>query len=633
MGILDNLRTKFNLNNKAQNISQNMAETHKIDKLEYIEPLSSTQDEVLNYISNVSSGITFIHGKAGSGKTYIIRKIEKQIAGCKVLTPTNLASSLYYNGSTLHSYFYGGFDDLDEGYQNPSHLKNKIFDYKLESRIRNTSILVIDEISMVRADTLEMINGILQKIKNDNKPFGGMPVILVGDLFQLPPIVTEEATKAYLQKEYGGFYFFHSHVIQNNINTIKLFELEKSYRQQNDADYVRLLDQFRKPLKPEQKIALITELNTRVQKNLPNDAIYIASSNEQVSKVNSDKLSQLHGVITTLDAEYTILKKDGSDHIVVNHSDLPITEDIYPIVVPSAYEGQLKFKIGAKVVFGKSNKYWGYCNGDFGEIVDFNGTYFTIRLDNTQQCVLCPNPNDRYKANQLNEYRYEMELEENSNKLIRKKPYIQKTKQFPIKLAYAFTIHKAQGQTYDKIILDLSSHIFAPGQLYVALSRVKSLSGLYLTKPISYSDIISDEDVFKFIYNLRLFNNSNITPSAKYQPSANGDLIPLCKTFLSFVYKNEQKESIANFLQHIIISYSDLVKSNNYILAAEELRKIVKTICSSYETNKYNNIIVNLSNQLNSIEQCNLLYNTIFEVYTEVIHCPRKQLITENHFS
>ena len=120
----------------------------------------------------------------------------------------------------------------------------------------------------------------------------------------------------------------------------------------------------------------------------------------------------------------------------------------------------------------------GYINGDFGTILDFNGDYFTILLDKNKMSIMCPNPNDRYKASQKTEYRYEMIYDEQKHKLVRKTPFVQRTNQFPIKLAYAFTIHKAQGQTYNQVIIDLKSHIFAPGQLYVALSRARSLQDL-----------------------------------------------------------------------------------------------------------------------------------------------------------
>lgn len=430
---------------------------------------AATQEEVLNFLRSTATGITFVHGKAGCGKTYLIKKLVSGMSGCQVLAPTNLAASLYNGARTLHSFFYGAFDDLDEGYQNPNNLSDlKVAGLRL--RLKTIRLLVIDEISMVRSDLFEMMHQICQKALGNDKPFGGIPLVLVGDMFQLPPIVSDDAVFEYLKKEYGGIYFFNSHVIQNNLQSIKLFELTKSYRQANDPSFVSILDAFRQPMSPQKKVEIMDSLNSRVTDRLPSDAIYVASSNEEVRQVNTDKLSELPGVSTTIDAEYTIQKRDGSGNVTIKHSQLPSNEDICEIIVPSAYDAQFTFKVGARVVLCKSSKYWGYVNGDFGVIENFNGEYFTIRLDNGNQ-IQCPNPRDRYKFQQMNEYRYEMEYDPVKHHIVRKSPFIQKTKQFPIKLAYAFTIHKAQGQTYEKVIIDLNSHIFAPGQLYVALSR------------------------------------------------------------------------------------------------------------------------------------------------------------------
>ena len=190
--------------------------------VDYIEPKGCTQEDAFKYLQNSPQGITFIHGKAGCGKTYLIQKVESFIGGCQVLAPTNLAASLYKNGKTLHSFFYGGFDDLDEGFQDPHNLTDERCAL-LAPRISQVRMLVIDEISMVRADTFEMMNQICQRCKRNELPFGGIPVIVVGDMFQLPPIVSEEAVLAYLKKEYDGIYFFNSHVIQKELNQTKKY--------------------------------------------------------------------------------------------------------------------------------------------------------------------------------------------------------------------------------------------------------------------------------------------------------------------------------------------------------------------------------------------------------------------------
>lgn len=587
----------------------------------------SSQEDVLNYLKTIPSGITFVHGKAGCGKTYLINKLVSGINGCQVLTPTNLAATLYYGARTVHSFFYGALDDLDEGFMNPNNLSHSRVE-DIRPRLRGLKMLIIDEISMVRSDLFEMMNQICQMALGNSKPFGGIPLILVGDLFQLPPIVSDDAVFDYLKNEYGGIYFFDSHVIKKEIQNIKLFELTKSYRQANDPSFVSILDAFRQPMSPEMKIELMNTINSRVTDDLPTDAVYLASSNDEVRQINTQKLSELQGDIKTIDAEYTIQKKDGSGNITLMHSDLPTEEDICEIVVPSAYDSQLCFKKGARVVLCKSSKYWGYVNGDFGVIKDFNGDYFTILLDRGTT-IKCPNPNDKYKFQQMNEYRYEMKYDQATHTLIRKTPYVQKTKQFPLKLAYAFTIHKAQGQTFEKVIIDLNSHIFATGQLYVALSRAKSLQSLYLTKPIAYSDIISDDSIFVFLDKIRSFNNVGQckTPS---RPIVKNAAHSLCNNFSFFVDNNEQNASSKVFILNSLNSFDALMELNEFEKAFWELQKVVDLIISTYQVNDYTAILNTIKQPNYTYEGCKFALTAIYEIYTEVVRLPQKQYQSEN---
>lgn len=588
-----------------------------------------TQEDVLKYLKGIPSGITFVHGKAGCGKTYLIKKLVSEIGGCQVLAPTNLAASLYQGARTMHSFFHGAFDDLDEGFQNPQNLtvaKTIAFGIKL----RGIRLLIIDEISMVRADLFEMMNQICQKALNNSKPFGGISVVLVGDMLQLPPIVSDNAVLEYLKREYGGIYFFNSHVIQKELQQIKLFELTKSYRQANDPSFVEILDAFRQPLSPQRKMEIMNIINSRVTDCLPADAIYVASSNEEVRQVNTKKLSELSGQIVTLDAEYTIQRKSGDGHVTLKHSDLPTEEDICEIVIPSAYDSQLRFKKGARVVLCKSSKYWGYVNGDFGIIEDFNGDYFTIRLEGSNVAIKCPNPNDRYKSKQMNEYRYEMEYDQTKHRLVRKTPFIQKTKQFPLKLAYAFTIHKAQGQTYDKVILDLNSHIFAPGQLYVALSRAKSLQGLYLTKPMAYSDIISDESIFDFLGKIRAYNGYEQPDLESISNSPTTIVNPLCDNFCGFIRMNEKNLSSKEYMLHTLICFKTLIYNKEYEKAYWELQKVIDLIISTYQIENYSQLIACIKQKNFTEEGCMYSLNAIFEVYTDIIRVPLKQYQSEN---
>lgn len=609
--------------------SMNIAE-----KVSYIEPKCSTQEEVYNYLTGSPSGITFVHGKAGCGKTYLINRITQKVQGCQVLVPTNLAASLYKGARTMHSFFYGAFDNLDEGYQNPENITSgKVASFR--HSLIGIKLLVIDEISMVRADLFEMMNQICQKALENTLPFGGIAVVLVGDLFQLPPIVSDDAVYEYLKREYGGIYFFNSHIIQKELDNIKLFELAKSYRQQNDSEFVKILDEFRKPMSEKRKVQVINEINRRVvdDKDLPKDAVYIASSNEEVRNVNTKKLEELPGVKTTIDAEYVIRKRNSDETVTLKHSELPSKEDIREIIVPSAYDSQLIFKIGARVVLTKSSKRMGYINGDFGTILDFNGDYFTILLDKNKMSIMCPNPNDRYKASQKTEYRYEMIYDEQKHKLVRKTPFVQRTNQFPIKLAYAFTIHKAQGQTYNQVIIDLKSHIFAPGQLYVALSRARSLQDLYLTKPITYSDIISDDEIFVFLNKLRV-NQQVTTENNQEAVSVRNETIkvanPICDNFICFIRQREVCMSSAELMIHSLNAFKLLVHSGEYEKAFWELQKVMELIMSTYQTDDYSRMIDDFLVGNYTEKRCLNALNVIFEIYTDVIRHPLKQCQLDN---
>lgn len=597
-----------------------------MDTKTYNERFSGhTQDDVLDYLKDVPQRITFVHGKAGSGKTTLIKKLVRMVSGCVVLTPTNMAANLYNAARTIHSFFWGALDNLEEGYQDPSHLAGRDLS-RSSGELCGVRMIIIDEISMVRSDLFEMMNQTCQKVKGNSLPFGGIPLVVVGDMFQLPPIVSDEEVLKYLNKEYGGIYFFNSHVIQKELQRIKYFELTKSYRQENDPDFVKILDAFREPMNAAQKVRVMDLINSRITTEVPNDAVYVASSNEEVRQVNTKKLGELPGESQTIYADYIIQKKDKSGVVELNHSQLPSSEDIFEIVLPSAYDSQLTFKKGARVMFTKNSKPR-YINGDFGIIEDFNGLFFTVKNERTNQSIRCPDPFDRFKDGQMYERRYEMEYDSVKHRLVRKTPYIQRTKQFPLKLAYAFTIHKAQGQTYEKVILDLNSHIFAPGQLYVALSRAKSLQGLFLTKPVTYSDIISDNSIFDFIANVRSNGNiqvENKPYSQEFQPD------DTCDCFVKFIRENEKNPSSKEYMLHTLGSFNILIQVHQYEKATWELKKVLDLIRSTYETNSGLQLPDSIQGGNCTIDGCRDALGAVFEIYKHAVHCPQKQYQSEN---
>ena len=418
--------------------------------------LTGEQQKIVNEIINHPAQITFIQGKAGSGKTFLIKTLAKKLYNLQILCPTNLAASIYKDNKmakTIHSFFYGAFDDIDEGYQNPQNypdneLKKERFKFKLQ----NVNTIIFDEISMVRADTFEMMNKICQVANNSSIPFGGIRIIIVGDLFQLPPIVEDEATYSYLKKEYNGFYFFNSHVIQKNISSICFFELNSSIRQDNDKDFEEVLDGLRTlPI----DVSLLDYLNTRIFSDveIPSDIPVIATSNSVVQNINETRLKKLPGNLFISKAKIEIKERINNEYLEFDFEDnYSLDNDrYYNLELPSQFEGCLCLKIGARVICTRNDKKAGYINGDFGTVTNVSPSCVDVRLDRTGSIISV----EKYSIK-----KYKMVYDEKIHELHRVIPYFQRITQFPLKSAYAFTVHKSQGQTYDRMMLDLQSHIF-----------------------------------------------------------------------------------------------------------------------------------------------------------------------------
>jgi len=413
------------------------------------------------FVKNTGTSI-FLTGKAGTGKTTFLRALKDKLPKrMVVVAPTGIAA-INANGVTIHSFFQLPFAPY---VPNSTFKTEGIFRVSKEKQriLRTLDLLVIDEISMVRADLLDSVDMVLRRYRDRSKSFGGVQLLLIGDLQQLPPVVRDEEWTL-LGKYYDSPYFFSSLALkQTGYITI---ELKHVYRQ-NDLEFLSLLNKIRDN-KADQDT--FNRLNNRYIPNFvpPSDTDYIrlVTHNYQAQSINEGKLAELPGVSRQYKASIT--------------GEFP--EQSYPT------EFVLELKENAQVMFVKNDSTGKgrYYNGMLGKVVSTTPRGVTVKGNETGELIdLLPEEwtNAKYV---LNKDTHEIEEEVEGT-----------FKQFPLRLAWAVTIHKSQGLTFEHAIID-AQHSFAHGQTYVALSRCKTLEGLVLSSPLSTNAVICDEKVHQF---------------------------------------------------------------------------------------------------------------------------------------
>ena len=404
----------------------------------------------------------FLTGKAGTGKTTFLHKLKKETKKqMAVVAPTGVAA-INAGGTTMHSFFQLPFTPYlptAEG------RKNLIEKMKMQGSRRKVlqelELLVIDEISMVRADVLDSVDTILRHVRyRNNEPFGGVQVIFIGDMFQLSPVASDDEWRM-LSQYYSSPYFFHSHVIQQQQPVY--IELDKIFRQTN-GDFIRVLNEVRNNCLSESGLKL---LQSRYNPSFvpPSDDTYITltTHNYKADQINAEEIAKIKGKIYTFDAEI--------------RGEYP--EKSYPT------EKTLELKIGAKVMFLKNDTETPrrFFNGKIGVVESIDENSISIKCPGDFETIELAKAvweNIRYTTNPTTKQIEEDEL----GKFI----------QYPLRLAWAITIHKSQGLTFDKAVIDAGA-AFAPGQVYVALSRCRSLEGMVLLSKINPATIQNDRQI------------------------------------------------------------------------------------------------------------------------------------------
>ncbi len=412
--------------------------------------------DVARFIVEKTDMSLFLTGKAGTGKTTFLREVVRYTKKkCIVLAPTGIAA-VNAGAMTIHSFFQFGLGPFVQGVIEPKS-DFRINKSKLEL-IRHLQLLIIDEVSMVRADLMDHIDVELRRIRRNSKPFGGVQLLMIGDLQQLPPIA-HGGEDDLLRQYYKTLYFFSSAALKSM--KYSCIELKNVYRQ-TDGHFIDILNHARDCTLTSQDIS---DLNARYVPGFspkPEDGyIRLMTHNRQVDYVNETEMEKL----------------DSKPYTFVAAVTGTFPEESYPTA------NSLTLKKGAQVMFIKNDPERRFINGTLGEVKSIDKNSIAVRLTESGT-IIDVEPMEWQNIR----YQFDEESKEISSK------QIGRFKQYPLKAAWAITVHKSQGLTFDKAIIDVHA-AFSPGQAYVALSRCRTLDGLVLSSPVSASVFMRDNAV------------------------------------------------------------------------------------------------------------------------------------------
>ncbi len=454
--------------------------------------------DALNLIKYTRQSL-FLTGKAGTGKSTFLRYICENVRKKHVvLAPTGIAA-INAGGSTLHSFFKLPFYPLLPDDPNLSLQKGRIHDFFKYNKghrklLEEIELVIIDEISMVRADTMDAIDRILRVYsRNLREPFGGKQLLLVGDVFQLEPVVKPDEREI-INRCYPTPYFFEAKVFRE-IDLVSI-ELLKAYRQ-TDKKFVAVLDRIRNNTTTASDLQLLNNrYGTEIAQSEADLYVTLATRRDQVDYINEKKLAELPGESIMFQGE--------------------IWGDFPESSLPTSQE--LILKPGAQIIFIKNDFEKRWVNGTIGTISGFDPIEETLYVitDDGKECDVKKEiwRNIRYT---YNEQKKEIEEEE-----------LGSFKQFPVRLAWAITIHKSQGLTFSRVVIDFTGGVFAGGQAYVALSRCTALEGIQLKRNIGRADIFVRPEITAFA---QQFNNQKSIDRALKQAQADIEYVTAMKAF------------------------------------------------------------------------------------------------------
>ena len=439
-----------------------------------MEFLSTEANYTLQFINQTQRSV-FLTGKAGTGKTTLLQEIRATTHKNTVVAASTGIAALNAAGVTIHSLFQLPFHAFIPDLSTP----DTPADVRLESKtslarhfrmsgvkkavLRNMELLIIDEVSMLRADLVDAIDFTLQVVRKNKRPFGGVQVLFIGDLLQLPPVVQDSEWR-YLKHYYKGKYFFHAQVLQQHPPVF--IELAKIYRQ-SDSQFISILNHLRNNKVDAEDLRILNQyIDYQYDEKKYPGYITLTTHNHKADLMNNQSLANLGGKSHSYFPEIT--------------GDFP--EKLYPI------EPKLDLKIGAQIMFIKNDLGVDkqFYNGKMGQIQSLAPAEIVVFFPEENKSMLL----EKHEWQNL-KYTVDPFTKEVNEEVIG--TFVQ----YPIKLAWAITIHKSQGLTFDKAVIDVS-RVFMPGQAYVALSRLRSLDGLVLLAPIQMNGMVNDQEVMEY---------------------------------------------------------------------------------------------------------------------------------------